>query len=92
MDRDKFKFDYFFNAGIDYETGLCDAEGSDVWYNQGDHRVGRWKYIGSLYGFTPGDVSEMTDEELEEAIRVSFVPSKKEAGAIELAAHLFAFD
>ena len=77
MDRNKFRFDYFFNAGIDYETGLCDAEGSDVWYNQGNRWVDRWKYIGSLYGYKPWEISEMTDEELEEAIRVSFIPSKE---------------
>lgn len=74
MDRNKFRFDYFFNAGLDKVTGICDGEGSDV-FERDDS--GGLHYIGSLYGYLPEDISEMSDEEFQEAIRVSFIPSKE---------------
>ena len=62
MDRDKFEFRYYFNAGINKATGMCDEEGSDVF---DDNYV--LHYIGSLPYIYPGDIADMTDEELEVA-------------------------
>ena len=72
MDRERLEFRYFFNAGLDKETGICDGEGSDV-FERDDS--GSLHYIGSLYGYRPGEVSEMTDDELEEAMAISGIMS-----------------
>lgn len=58
MDRSKLEFKYFFNAGYDRTTGLCDAEGTDVF--EDGH------YVGSINYKLPSELSEMDDSELEE--------------------------
>lgn len=65
IQRDSLEFSYFFNAGIDRVTGMCDAEGSDVFEvdNSGSRH-----YLGSLYDVHPTDISEMGDDELEELL------------------------
>ena len=68
MNRDRLEFKYFFNAGLDKTTGICDGEGSDV-YERDD--FGGLHYIGSLYGYLPEEISEMTDAELDEAMVTS---------------------
>lgn len=68
MNRDKLEFKYFFNAGLDRTTGICDGEGSDV-YERDDS--GGLHYIGSLYGYLPEEISGMTDSELDEAMVTS---------------------
>jgi hypothetical protein len=68
MDRERLEFKYFFNAGLDKVTGICDGEGSDI-YEIDDS--GSPHYIGSLYGYLPGEVSEMSDGELEEVMAES---------------------
>lgn len=68
MDRDRLEFKYFFNAGLDKVTGICDGEGSDVY--ERDDRGGLY-YIGSLYGYLPEEISGMTDSELDEAMVTS---------------------
>ena len=68
MNRDKLEFKYFFNAGLDRMTGICDGEGSDV-YERDDS--GGLHYIGSLYGYLPEEISGMTDSELDEAMVTS---------------------
>ena len=68
---DRLKLRYFFNAGIDKETGICDGEGTDFIYIQADSEE---LLLGSLYGFTPQEVSAMPDEELERALTTSYVP------------------
>ena len=68
MDRDRLEFKYFFNAGLDKVTGICDGEGSDI-YEKDDS--GDLHYIGSLYGYLPEEISGMTDDELEEAMVTS---------------------
>lgn len=72
MNRERLEFRYFFNAGLDKETGICDGEGSDI-FERDDS--GSLHYIGSLYGYLPGEVSEMTDDELEEAMATSGIMS-----------------
>lgn len=65
MNRDRLEFRYFFNAGLDKVTGICDGEGCDIF----EHKdPGGLCYVGSLYGYLPSDVSEMTDSELEEVM------------------------
>ena len=68
MNRDKLEFKYFFNAGLDRTTGICDGEGSDV-YERDDS--GGLHYIGSLYGYLPEEISGMTNSELDEAMASS---------------------
>ena len=72
MDRERLEFRYFFNAGLDKTTGICDGEGSDI-FERDDS--GGLHYIGSLYGYVPSEVSEMTDDELEEAMATSGIMS-----------------
>lgn len=57
MNREAFKFRYFFNAGIDRVSGECDVDGTDIFLN-GSH-------IGSVKWKTPEVLSAMTDDELE---------------------------
>ena len=68
MDRERLEFRYFFNAGLDKTTGICDGEGSDV-FERDDS--GGLHYIGSLYGYLPEEISGMTDSELDEAMVTS---------------------
>ena len=68
MNRDKLEFKYFFNAGLDRTTGICDGEGSDI-FERDDS--GGLHYIGSLYGYLPEEISGMTDSELDEAMVTS---------------------
>lgn len=68
MDRERLEFRYFFNAGLDKTTGICDGEGTDI-YERDDN--GDLHYIGSLYGYVPTEVSRMSDDELEEAMSTS---------------------
>ena len=56
--RNDYRLEYFFNAGLDKTTGEVDAEGVDVY----DNETGR--YLGSIYGYTPTDLEEKTDDEL----------------------------
>ena len=62
MDRDKLIFRYFFNAGLDRETGICDGEGCDIMKLDDE---GNEEYVGSIYGVLPGDISGMDDTALE---------------------------
>lgn len=63
MDRNRFTFKYYFNAGLDKVTGRCDEEGSDVFEIDAN---GDEHYIGSLPYIYPSDIAEMEDDELEE--------------------------
>lgn len=68
MGRERLEFKYFFNAGLDKVTGICDGEGSDI-YEKDDS--GGLHYIGSLYGYLPEEISGMTDDEFDEAMATS---------------------
>ena len=68
MNRERLEFKYFFNAGLDRTTGICDGEGSDVYERDAS---GGLHYIGSLYGYLPEEISGMTDSELDEAMVTS---------------------
>lgn len=62
IDKKRFEFRYFFNAGLDRRTCICDGEGSDVFEiddNGGKH------YIGSIYGTTPDEIEGMDEDEVE---------------------------
>lgn len=72
MDKERLEFRYFFNAGLDRTTGICDGEGSDI-FERDDS--GGLHYIGRLYGYLPKEISEMTDDELEEAMATSGIMS-----------------
>lgn len=53
-------------------NGIWDREGSDI-FERDDS--GGLHYIGSLYGYLPEDISEMSDDELEEAMATSGIMS-----------------
>lgn len=75
MNRDRLEFRYFFNAGLDRTTGICDGEGCDVMKLDED---GHKKYIGSIYGVLPGDISGMDDTALENLLAAyGILPSVK---------------
>ena len=63
MDRSRLDFKYFFNAGLDKVTGLCDVEGSDV-FEIDD--AGERHYLGSINYVMPEEIQEMDDDELNE--------------------------
>ena len=63
--KDGLVFKYFFNAGFDKVTCMCDAEGSDV-YELDDNGAEHW--IGNIYGYTPSEIMDLTDAELEELL------------------------
>ena len=71
--RERLEFRYFFNAGLDKATGICDGEGSDVFYVEPD---GSERYLGALYDFTPADVAEMSDLRLEWALTTGFIAAR----------------
>ncbi len=87
MDRSKLRFESFNNPGTD-EDGRCDAEGSDVF----EKKNGHWTYLGCLYDYLPIDVSGMSDEEFEEAMRIHFVPTKLEGEALKRASEIVVWD
>lgn len=58
IDREELEFKYFFNAGLDRTTCICDGEGSDVFQNG--------HYVGSVYWKKPYELAAMDDDELEE--------------------------
>lgn len=65
MKREKLEFRYYFNAGLDKRTGVCDEEGSDVFEKD---VLGDIHYIGSIPWITPDDIAEMDDDEVEELL------------------------
>ena len=72
--RDNLEVQYFFNAGIDKETGICDGEGSDIYVVLPG---GRRDYQGSLYGYHPLGIAGMDDDQFREALEMSFRPYVK---------------
>jgi hypothetical protein len=68
MDKKKLEFRYFFNAGLDKATGICDGEGTDI-YERDD--TGDLHYVGSLYGYLPEEISGMTESELDEVMEAA---------------------
>ena len=63
---------YFFNAGLDKATGICDGEGTDF---VNVHPDGSEELLGSLYGYTPGEVSRMSDIEFEQVLTTWYIPN-----------------
>ena len=57
-ERDGYVLRYFFNAGLDKETLMCDAEGTEVYDDD--------ELIGTIYNLTPSDLCEMDDDEFYE--------------------------
>ena len=70
MNRENLEFRYYFNAGLNKETGICDEEGSDVFEIDSN---GSSHYIGSIPFVFPSEISEMTDRELEEAFDLNMI-------------------
>lgn len=58
---------YFFNAGLDKRTGVCDAEGTEFY----DEDTG--EYIGEVGGYTPEEIEEMTEEEFTKLLDDNYI-------------------
>ena len=69
--RERLFYSYFFNAGLDRYTGICDGGGSDIFELDSD---GGERYLGSLFGYMPEEITRMSDDEFREAMVTSFVP------------------
>lgn len=66
--RGGYRMRYFFNAGLDKRTGVCDAEGTDFYdADDEDH------YIGSAYGVTPTELVEMDEEEFQQVLEDNYI-------------------
>jgi len=65
LERDGYGFRFFFNAGYDKQTGMCDAEGVEV-FDIDDN--GDCHPIGIVYNKTIEDVKEMNDNEFNQML------------------------
>ena len=65
MDKEKLEFRYFFNAGLDKATGICDGEGTDIYERDDSDVFYEGHYVGSVKWVLPDELSEMEDDELE---------------------------
>ena len=53
---------YFFNAGFNRETLICDEEGTDFYDED------TLEYVGSVSGYSPTEIEEMTEEEFDKLL------------------------
>lgn len=58
---------YFFNAGLDKRTGICDEEGTEFY----DEDTG--EYIGQASGVSPDEIEEMTEEEFQDLLADNYI-------------------
>lgn len=72
----KMKFDttrggyglrYFFNAGLDKRTGICDEEGTEFYDEDTE------EYIGQVSGVSPEEIEEMTEEEFQNLLEDNYI-------------------
>ena len=68
--RDGYGFRYYFNAGLDKQTGECDAEGTDVFEQD---KNGKWHYIGDIKGVYPEEIKDMSDAEFEDCLAENYI-------------------
>ena len=65
--RGGYKMKYYFNAGLNNETGVCDEEGTDVFYEDTD------AYIGNIVGYTPSELEEMSESRFQEILEENYI-------------------
>jgi hypothetical protein len=65
LERDGYGFRYFFNAGFDKATGMCDAEGVEVYEIDAK---GEPRYTGVVFNKTIENVQDMNDNEFSRMI------------------------
>ena len=58
---------YFFNAGLDKRTGVCDEEGTDFY----DEDTNEW--LGSVSGVTPDEIEEMDESEFQTLLEENYL-------------------
>ena len=58
---------YFFNAGLNRETCICDEEGTEFY----DEDTG--DYIGQVNNITPEEIEEMTEEEFQQLLEDNYI-------------------
>ena len=61
--RNGYGFRYFFNAGLDKRTGICDGEGVDCYIID---EAGNYHFTQEVYDVTLEDIENMTDKEFDE--------------------------
>lgn len=60
--RGGYGFRYFFNAGLNKKTLVCDEEGTDVF----DEDTG--EFVGQIVGVSPDEIIELTEEDFEDLL------------------------
>ena len=58
---------YFFNAGLNRETGVCDEEGTEFY----DDETG--EYVGQVENLTPSEIEEMGESEFQQLLEDNYI-------------------
>ena len=58
---------YFFNAGLNKQTGICDEEGTEFY----DEENG--EYIGQVNNITPSELVEMGEGEFQQVLEDNYI-------------------
>lgn len=65
--RGGYRFHYFFNAGHNKQTGICDEEGSDVFDEETN------EFIGTISGVTPDAIEEMDEADFYNTLEENYI-------------------
>ena len=65
--RGGYRFRYFFNAGLNKQTGICDEEGSDVFDEETN------EFIGTISGVTPDSIEEMDEADFYNLLEDNYI-------------------
>lgn len=65
--RGGYSFKYFFNAGLNKKTGICDEEGVDV-FDADTH-----EYLDSIGGVDVEDIEEMSESEFNKMLTDNYI-------------------
>ena len=69
-ERNGYGFRYFFNAGLDKRSGICDGEGVDVYEIRKD---GKHHFVQEVYGVFVEDIENMTEDEFDEFLADNYI-------------------
>ena len=65
--RNGYGLRYFFNAGLDKRTGICDEEGTEF-YDEDTN-----EYIGQVNGVTPTEIEEMDETAFQQLLEDNYI-------------------
>lgn len=67
-ERGGYALRYYFNAGINKKTCVCDEEGTDIYdANDTDH------YIGCVSGYSPSELMAMSEDEFYAVLEENYI-------------------